>query len=368
MNALSQALPQDSLPIFPSAFTPSPIRRSRSSLGIDILDQTALPHALRWLPIATAGEAARAISGMQVRGAPLIGIVAAYAMALAMETDPSDITLASAAQMLAATRPTAVNLAWAVGRVRAVLAPLPPSERAVAAWREADAIFREDAQMTAAIGMAGLRLLRGLAEGGSRALSVMTHCNAGWLAASANGTALAPIYAAQASKFQVSVLVSETRPRGQGFLTAWELAQAGVPHALFADNAAGALLARGGIDAVLVGADRIAANGDVANKVGTLLKALAARQFGVPFYVAAPSSTFDPAAASGKGFCIEERSANELRLAQGIDGQGKLAEISLFPAGEAVENPAFDVTPAELITGFISEHGAFESAAQAFAP
>ncbi|MDR0996724.1 MAG: S-methyl-5-thioribose-1-phosphate isomerase [Zoogloeaceae bacterium] len=365
MNApLSTFAPDPALASWPF-LTPSPIRLGTPP-EIAILDQTALPHMARWLSINDLAAAVQAIARMQVRGAPLIGIVAACGVALAMFADPGDAALDAAVQRLAATRPTAVNLQWALNRMRAKLQPLPPVERAEAAWREARALYQEDAQMTASLGLAGLNLLRDLADKTSRPLSLMTHCNAGWLATSANGTALAPIYAAHAAGLPVVVRVSETRPRAQGWLTAWELHKAGVPHSLFADNAAGFLLAQGQVDAVIVGADRIAANGDVANKVGTLLKALAARRFGVPFYVAAPSSTFDAGAASGADFVIETRAADELRRVQGRNAQGEIDEIILFAADELVDNPAFDVTFADLITGFISERGVFASAQAAF--
>jgi methylthioribose-1-phosphate isomerase len=296
---------------------------------------------------------------MQVRGAPLIGVTAAYGLALALGQDASDAAVNEAAVRLAATRPTAVNLAWALGRMRARLGHLPPFERPAAAWREADAIAEEDARQNAAIGTHGKKLLHELAAAQPhRPLQLMTHCNAGWLAAVEYGTALAPIYAAHAAKIPLHVWVSETRPRNQGLLTAWELQQACVPHTLIADNAAGLLILQNRIDAVLVGADRVAANGDVANKIGTCLKALAAARQHVPFYVAAPSTTFDFSQASGADIPIETRDGDELRLISGIGANGKPARLRQIAESEAVYNPAFDITPASLITAIITENGA----------
>jgi methylthioribose-1-phosphate isomerase len=293
---------------------------------VEIIDQTALPHACRIARLACLEDAARAIRGMQVRGAPLIGVTAAYGLALALTRRDDDQTLAAAIATLAATRPTAVNLGWALARMRARLAALPAGSRAEAAWREAGAIAGEDAEQCRRIGEHGLALLRPLAARRGR-LDLMTHCNAGRLAAVDFGTALAPIYAAFDAGIETHVWVSETRPRNQGLLTAWELKQHGVPHTLIADNAAGALLARGKqdkLDAVIVGADRVAANGDVANKIGTYLKALAAHAAGVPFYVAAPRSTIDFSCPEGGAIPIEERDGDELRVVQGLDPAGRL--------------------------------------------
>ncbi|MDR0577993.1 MAG: S-methyl-5-thioribose-1-phosphate isomerase [Candidatus Accumulibacter sp.] len=323
--------------------------------AVEIIDQTALPHVCRIARLNRLEDAARAIRDMQVRGAPLIGVTAAYGVALAMRDDGEALDAAIAA--LAATRPTAVNLGWALARMRARLTALPAGARAEAAWREAGAIAGEDAEQCRRIGEHGLALLRPLAARRGR-LDLMTHCNAGRLAAVDFGTALAPIYAAFDAGIQVHVWVSETRPRNQGLLTAWELKQRGVPRTLFADNAAGALLAQGRTDAVIVGADRIAANGDVANKVGTYLKALAARAAGVPFYVAAPRSTIDFSCPEGRAIPIEERQGDELRLIQGIDETGNPGAIRAIPADESVLNPAFDVTPARLIDAIITERGA----------
>jgi methylthioribose-1-phosphate isomerase len=324
---------------------------------IDIIDQARLPHALHWVRVSTLDEAAHAIRAMQVRGAPLIGATAAYGLAIALAENAADARLAEAIAVLGATRPTAVNLHWALARMQAVLAPLPPTLRECAAWTEADAIAEEDVAQNAAIGQHGLGLFRQIARRDGRALNIMTHCNAGWLATVDWGTALSPVYAAYDAGLPVKVWVSETRPRNQGLLTAWELAQHGVPHTVVADNAAGILLREGQVDAVIVGADRIAANGDVANKVGTYLKALACADNGIPFYVAAPRSTLDFACPDGAAIPIEERDGNELRVVHGLDPRGRPAALLQLAPGEAVGNPAFDVTPARLITAIISERG-----------
>jgi methylthioribose-1-phosphate isomerase len=324
--------------------------------AVEIIDQTALPYACRVVRLSRLEDAARAIREMRVRGAPLIGVTAAYGLALALKEKDDDDTLAFAVTELAATRPTAVNLAWALARMRARLSVLPAGSRAAAAWREAAAIANEDADCCRRIGEHGLVLLRPIADRHGR-LEAMTHCNAGRLATAGSGTALAPIYAAFDAGIETHVWVSETRPRNQGLLTAWELKQHGVPRTLIADNAAGTLLARGRVHAVIVGADRIAANGDVANKIGTCLKALAAREAGVPFYVAAPVSTIDFSCPDGNAIPIEERDGDELRVVRGVDAAGRPADVRAIPAGEAVANPAFDVTPGGLIGAIISERG-----------
>ena len=306
---------------------------------VTILDQTRLPREATMLVLATLEEAAHAIRVMQVRGAPLIGATAAYGVALGLEQGASDERLAHVLAVLGATRPTAVNLHWALARMERVLQKSAPATRRELAWREARAIAAEDKAANAAIGRHGMPLLQARQKG-KDPIQVMTHCNAGRLATVEHGTAISPIYAAHAAGLPVHVWVSETRPRNQGLLTAWELAEAGVPHTLIADNAAGLLLMQGKVDLVIVGADRIAANGDTANKVGTYLKALAAHAHGVPFYVAAPLSTIDFACPTGRKIPIEERAAEELGA-----------------AGIPVANPAFDVTPAALISGIISERG-----------
>jgi methylthioribose-1-phosphate isomerase len=322
-----------------------------------ILDQALLPHQRVDRRLKTLADAARAIRTMQVRGAPLIGVTAAYGVALAMKNGAGNAALESACAALAATRPTAVNLHWALARMKACLAPLPIARRRAAAWAEARAIAAEDAAANRQIGGHGLALIGKLAAAGRQPVSILTHCNAGWLATAAYGTALAPVYAAREAGVAVHVLVSETRPRNQGLLTAWELREAGVPHTLIADNAAGHLLQHGKADMVIVGADRIAANGDTANKIGTYLKALAARDNGVPFYVAAPASTIDWQCANGADIPIEERAGDELRHVAGMGAHGKPGSVTLAPETTAVANPAFDVTPAALITGIITERG-----------
>jgi len=323
-----------------------------------ILDQTRLPWRVEERRLATLEDVAEAITAMRVRGAPLIGCAAAFGVAVALTAGKEiDTTLDHALAVLRTTRPTAVNLMWALDRMDACLRPLSPEARRAAAWAEAEAIFAEDAAMCAAIGAHGLALLRALPVHEGRALRVMTHCNAGWLATAGMGTALAPVYAACAEGLEVEVFVSETRPRNQGLLTAWELAAAGVKHTLMADNAAGLLLMRGEVDAVIVGADRIAANGDTANKVGTYLKALAAHAAGVPFYVAAPMSTFDAKTACGESIPVEERAAAEVFFVDGLDEEDCPVRLRLARKDARAVNPAFDVTPASLVSGFITERG-----------
>lgn len=333
------------------------LRAAPSGNAIEIIDQTALPHLYRTLRIDTLAGAAHAIRVMQVRGAPLIGVTAAYGVALAMQEDASDAALDAALKCLGATRPTAVNLAWALARMQSRLQPLPREQRAHAAWAEAGAIAEEDVAQCRRIGEHGLVRLRPLATPPAR-LNIMTHCNAGWLATVDHGTALAPVYAAFDAGLDIHVWVSETRPRNQGLLTAWELRQHGVPHTVIADNAAGILLATRQVDAVIVGADRIAANGDVANKVGTYLKALAAREAGVPFLVAAPRSTIDFACPDGHAIPIEARDGDEFRVVAGLSDAGAPTTIRQLPADEAVANPAFDVTPARLVDAIVTERGA----------
>jgi methylthioribose-1-phosphate isomerase len=339
--------------------TPTHSLRAHPAQGvIDIIDQTRLPHSLHWVRVASLDEAAHAIRAMQVRGAPLIGATAAYGLAIALQARTDDEWLASAVLTLWKTRPTAVNLHWALTRMNDRLQPLPPAQRCAAAWQEAAAIAEEDIAQNLAIGQHGLGMLRQLPrhDRGST-LHVMTHCNAGWLATVDGGTALSPIYAAYDAGLPIHVWVSETRPRNQGLLTAWELAHHGVPHTLIADNAAGILMQEGKVDAVIVGADRIAANGDAANKVGTYLKALACADNGLPFYVAAPRSTIDFELPAGKNIEIETRNGDEFRRVLGLDEHGVPSVLQQLPGSEAVANPAFDVTPARLITGIITERG-----------
>src|SRR5580693_4837038 len=327
---------------------------------VEIIDQTALPHDFVVRPLRTLSDAARAIAGMQVRGAPLIGAAAAYGVWLAMRADPSDGGLRAACATLVATRPTAVNLRWALDAMTAALAPVPPAARAAAARARADALADDDVAVNRAIGDHALTVIRKLTEARSpeKPLNVLTHCNAGWLATVDRGTALAGVYAAHDAGLPVHVWVDETRPRNQGAaLTAWELGQHGVPHTLIVDNAGGHLMQRGQVDLVLVGTDRTTAAGDVVNKIGTYLKALAARDCGVPFYVAAPSSSIDWTIADGREVPIEERVASEVVGMSGRSAAGAIAAVRLAPEGTPVANPGFDLTPARLVTGIITERG-----------
>jgi methylthioribose-1-phosphate isomerase len=335
-----------------------PLRALPSREGIEIIDQRELPHALRMRTLSSLDEVFVAIREMWLRGAPLIGAAAAYGYAMASRIDASDAALDRAAARLADARPTAVNLAWALERIQRRVRTQPMRERAAAAWAEADAIAEEDVAVNAAIGRAGLSLLLAIAARRTGPVRVLTHCNAGWLATVDWGTATAPLYLAHAQGVPLRVWVDETRPRNQGAsLTAWELTQAGVPCTLVADNAGGHLMQRGQVDLVIVGCDRVTANGDVCNKIGTYLKALAAHDSGVPFYVAMPTSTLDLTLASGSDIPIEERSAREVTHAAGRDAEGRVIEVQLAADGVPAANPAFDVTPARLVTGLITEHG-----------
>ena len=323
---------------------------------VEIIDQTRLPHEFVLKRLGKLDDAAEAIAVMRVRGAPLIGATAAYGLALAADREAGDGALVRAGDTLVATRPTAVNLRWGVERMLKRLLALPVGERSPAAWAEAAAICEEDVAQNQAIGRHGLDLIRAAAPG--RTVNILTHCNAGWLATVDWGTALAPVFAAQAAGVPVHVWVDETRPRNQGAsLTAWELAQAGIPHTVIADNAGGHLMQQGRVDLCIVGTDRVAANGDVANKIGTYLKALAAFDNGVPFYVAAPGPSIDFHLADGRDIPIEERSADEVARIPGLTEDGRLVSVRLVPTGSACANPAFDVTPARLVSGLITERG-----------
>ncbi|MDZ4675174.1 MAG: S-methyl-5-thioribose-1-phosphate isomerase [Gemmatimonadota bacterium] len=333
--------------------------------SIRILDQTELPHAEVWRTLSTVESVAEAITAMRVRGAPLIGITAAWGMVLALRADASAIGVVAAAKLLGDTRPTAVNLRWALDRVSAVGLAAAVGERAEIARLEAEAMMAEDVAACRAIGDHGLVLLREIhrREATDRPLQLLTHCNAGWLATLEYGTALAPVYRAVEEGLPVHVWVDETRPRNQGWLTAWELARSGIPHTVVTDNASGHLLQRGEVDVVIVGTDRTAANGDVCNKVGTWLKALAADEAGVPFFVAVPGSSIDWGAVDGRDIPIEERSARELTEASGVDAAGVRRSVRVGPAGTAVRNIAFDVTPARYISRLITERGSCEASA-----
>ncbi|WP_353213288.1 S-methyl-5-thioribose-1-phosphate isomerase [Rhodovarius sp.] len=324
--------------------------------SVRILDQTMLPWRVEQLCLQTAEQAAHAIASMQVRGAPLIGAVAAYGLALAMRSAPGD--LHAIAAMLGETRPTAINLRWALERMVAVLGNVPPAERAAVAYAEAAAIADDDAETCRLIGQHGLPLLAEIAAAKGR-VNVLTHCNAGWLATVDFGTALSPIYQAFDAGLDVHVWVDETRPRNQGAaLTAFELGAHGVPHTVVADNAGGHLMQHGLVDICIVGTDRVTRQGDVANKIGTYLKALAARDNGVPFWVALPHSTLDVAVVDGvREIPIEERSPAEVTHLSGPDEAGVLRRIQVSAPGSAAANPAFDVTPARLVSGLITERG-----------
>jgi methylthioribose-1-phosphate isomerase len=334
------------------------LRRPHHARFIEAIDQRALPHARVTVKIADAEAAALAIRRMWVRGAPLIGAVAAYGLAMALDRDPSDAALRTAQRNLEATRPTAVNLHWALERVRRAVTMLPPSERPDAAWREADCICAEDVAINHAIGRSGLELLHAVARRRGGAINVMTHCNTGALATCGWGTATAPLFMAHAEGVPIHVWVSETRPRLQGAnLTTWEMAERGIPHTLFVDSASGLLLRRGDVDIVIVGADRVARNGDVCNKIGTYDKALAARDNDVPFYVALPSPTIDWSLETGDAAPIETRDGAEVLTATGRDEYGQVTTVALAPANTRAVNYAFDVTPARLVSGLVTERG-----------
>ncbi len=329
---------------------------------VSIIDQTKLPHAFEIAQISTLQQMIDAINTMQVRGAPLIGAAAAYGVALAMQQNSSDGYLNDAATQLIQSRPTAVNLRWAVQRMLKVLLPLSATDRIRAAWAEAATICDEDVLLNQAIGTHGLGLIKPLFAKQSRTLNILTHCNAGWLATVDFGTALAPIYAAHNAGIAVHVWVGETRPRNQGAsLTAWELGQHGVPHTVISDNAGGHLMQQGQVDMVIVGADRVTATGDVCNKIGTYLKALAAFDNQIPFYAAVPSPTIDWTIEDGlKEIEIEERSTHEVAWMSGKLANGDIAEVNILPPNTPVANPAFDVTPARLVTGIITELGVYQ--------
>ena len=328
---------------------------------IGAIDQRRLPHEFAIVRLETLEAAADAIRSMLVRGAPLIGATAAYGMALAVRDDRSDAGIERAYEFLIATRPTAINLKWALDEMRRVLKPAPPSERAQIAYARAAEIAEEDVTINQGIGRHGLALIEQIAatkKPGER-VNVLTHCNAGWLATVDWGTATAPIYLAHDRGIKVHVWVDETRPRNQGAsLTAWELGHHGVPHTVIPDNTGGHLMQHRMVDLAIVGTDRVAANGDVCNKIGTYLKALAAHDNGVPFYVALPSPSIDWTLADGvKEIPIEERTGTELSHVVGRTDDGALATVCVVPQGSGVANYAFDVTPARLVTGLITERG-----------
>ncbi len=335
--------------------------------SVGIIDQTRLPHELRFATLRTLEDAARAILTMQVRGAPLIGVTAAYGVCLALRADASDAALEAAIAHLGRQRPTAVNLRWALEEMRAALRNVPRERRVAAAYTRAAEMADADVATNRAIGAHGFKLVEAIARGkkpGER-VNILTHCNAGWLACVDVGTATAPIYAAHDAGIALHVWVDETRPRNQGAsLTAFELGAHGVPHTIVVDNAGGHLMQRGLVDLAIVGADRVTANGDAANKIGTYLKALAARDNGVPFYVAFPHSTIDWSMADGRDIPIEERGAAEVLKMTGRTRDGQVVEVEIAAPGSPARNDAFDVTPARLISGLVTERGVCPASAE----
>src|SRR3954469_5576405 len=328
--------------------------------SVGAIDQSLLPHRFATIRLTTLDDAARAIATMQVRGAPLIGAAAAYGVCLALRADASDDALERAYATLLATRPTAINLKWALDEMMAAVRNRPRGERLAAVYRRAAQICDEDVAINQAIGRHGFKLIEEIAakKPGER-VNVLTHCNAGWLATVDVGPALAPIYTAHDAGLPVHVWVDETRPRNQGAaLTAWELGQHGVPHTVIPDNTGGHLMQHGLVDMAIVGTDRVTANGDVCNKIGTYLKALAAKDNGVPFYVGLPSPTIDFTVADGlKEIPIEQRSADEVATIAGRTADGRIETVRIVPEGSEVANYGFDVTPARLVTGLITERG-----------
>jgi methylthioribose-1-phosphate isomerase len=340
--------------------------------SVGVIDQTRLPHRFETKRLVTLVDAADAIAGMVIRGAPLIGATAAYGICLALRADASDEGIERACATLLATRPTAVNLRWALDEMAAAVRNRPRHERVAAAYARAAEIAEEDVAINRSLGRHGAALIEEIAERkNGEPVNILTHCNAGWLAAVDVGTAVAPIYTAHDAGVPVHVWVDETRPRNQGAsLTAWELNHHGVPHHVIADNTGGHLMQRGLVDLAIVGADRVTANGDVCNKIGTYLKALAAHDNGVPFYVGLPSPTIDFSVADGRDIPIEQRSPEEVATMTGETADGRIETVRVVPKGSAVANYAFDVTPARLVTGLITERGVLaatrEALAQAF--
>jgi methylthioribose-1-phosphate isomerase len=338
--------------------------------SVGVIDQTRLPHRFATKRLVSLADAAAAISTMVIRGAPLIGATAAYGMCLALRADASDDGLERAHATLLATRPTAVNLRWALDEMMAAVRNRPRDERVGAAYARAAAIAEEDIAINRALGRHGAELIAAIAAGkkAGEPVNVLTHCNAGWLAAVDVGTALAPVYTAHDAGLPIHVWVDETRPRNQGAsLTAWELNHHGVPHRVIADNTGGHLMQHGLVDIAIVGADRVTANGDVCNKIGTYLKALAAHDNGVPFYIGLPSPTIDFTIAEGRDIPIEERSPDEVATMSGETADGRIETVRVIPKGSPVVNYAFDVTPARLVTGLITERGVIAPSREALA-
>jgi methylthioribose-1-phosphate isomerase len=338
--------------------------------SVGAIDQRLLPHEFAVARLTSVEEAAEAIRSMLVRGAPLIGATAAYGVALAIRDDASDAALDRAYKLLIATRPTAVNLKWALDEMQAALRPLPPPARSEAAYKRAGEIAEQDVGINREIGRHGLGLIEAIAAAKKpgETINILTHCNAGWLATVDWGTATAPIYLAHDRGLSVHVWVDETRPRNQGAsLTAWELGHHGVPHTVIPDNTGGHLMQHRMVDLAIVGTDRVAANGDVCNKIGTYLKALAAHDNGVPFYVALPSPTIDFSIGEGQQIPIEQRAASEFTHMTGRTGDGRLETVRVVPDGSPIANYGFDVTPARLVTGLITERGVLEAERAALA-
>ncbi len=338
--------------------------------AVEIIDQRWLPHDFRIAGIDTLDEFAVAIRDMWVRGAPLIGATAAYGIARQMARDPSDAALSTAYDVLHDTRPTAINLKWALDRCRADLAVLAPEARAAAALDLARRVADEDVECNRMIGVHGLEIIREIAakKPAGEPVRLLTHCNAGWLATVDWGTATSPMYHAANEGIPIHVWVDETRPRNQGALTAWELGAHGISHSYVVDNAGGHLMQKGLVDMVIVGTDRTTARGDVCNKIGTYLKALAAQDNGVPFYVGLPSSTIDWTVSDGlREIPIEDRDAREVTHVQGTLDDGTIGQVRVTPEGSDGANPAFDVTPARLVTGLITERGVCDASAEGLA-
>ncbi len=331
----------------------------RDEQCVFIIDQSRLPHRFEIKKLESVDDAATAISEMQVRGAPLIGATAAYAVCLALKQDPSDRSLDHACRLIHDTRPTAINLKWALDRMVSVVQSVPVESRITTAFNEADQICEEDIEACLQIGRYGLEIIESLyRQNPDRPVNVLTHCNAGWLATIDWGTATSPIYQAQQANIPIHVWVDETRPRNQGAaLTCFELGEQQVPHTLIVDNAGGHLMQLGDVDMVITGTDRTARNGDVANKIGTYLKALAAKDNNVPFYVALPSSTIDWNSGNGLEIPIEHRDQDEVTHIQGMDEHGNVGKMRISPPSSPALNPAFDITPAKLVTGLITDRG-----------
>jgi methylthioribose-1-phosphate isomerase len=335
------------------------IWRDEGGTSVCIIDQTRLPHEFETVWLETLTDAAQAITTMQVRGAPLIGITAAYGLCFALRQDASDAALEQACDTLAATRPTAVNLRWALAQMRQALKQVPPAGRAQAAYAKAGQLAEQDVETCRLIGHHGRKVIAEIAARKQGRVNILTHCNAGWLACVDWGTALSPIYQAHDAGVPVHVWVDETRPRNQGAaLTAFELGAHGVPHTIIADNAGGHLMQHGKVDLCIVGCDRMTAAGDAANKIGTYLKALAAKDNGVPFYVALPGSTVDWTISDGvRDIPIEERGPREVTHMTGLTESGEIVAVQVTAPGSHAANPAFDVTPARLVTGLMTERG-----------